>query len=38
MPIYKHKDTGKRFHIPKTAGRFLHKINNDFEPEQNGIG
>ena len=40
MPIYKHKDTGKRFffiHIPKTAGRFLQQnfINNNFEPEQN---
>ena len=39
MPIYKHKDTGKRFffiHIPKTAGRFLQenfKLNG-FEPEQ----
>ena len=40
MPIYKHKDSGKRFffiHIPKTAGRFLQQnfINNNFEPEQN---
>ena len=28
MPVYKHKDTGKRFffiHIPRTAGRFIEK-------------
>lgn len=28
MPVYKHKDTGKRFlfvHIPRTAGRFIER-------------